>query len=276
MGHHFVLNYSKVKNNMSLKVCFIVFFVATAYAAPQQLALEEEEVPFNDNPQYTYAYQEAAEDEQTYIAHQEKRDGDDVTGEYSYVDPLGNLIKVVYTAGVMGYTETRTVQPNFVQIRARPVVRTEVKPAPAPTPVVQKVVQQVAPVVQKVVEQQVETQNDGDLVARIIAQLTPFIRSTVTSSLGGSSSSSTSSANNANAGSSQTTTTTTTSRRPAPVRRVVAVQQAQPVQRTVSVPVPAVTSAGSASSSVAGIFGTGGANNVRFNAPEFNYEFDLS
>merc|ERR1712226_1778961 len=115
MGHHFVLNYSKVKNNMSLKVCFIVFFVATAYAAPQQLALEEEEVPFNDNPQYTYAYQVAAEDEQTYIAHQEKRDGDDVTGEYSYVDPLGNLIKVVYTAGVMGYTETRTVQPNFFQ-----------------------------------------------------------------------------------------------------------------------------------------------------------------
>merc|ERR1712038_1206024 len=275
MGHHFVLNYCKVKNIMSLKVCFLVLFVATAYAAPQQLDSEEE--PFNDNPQYTYAYQVAAEDEQTYIAHEEKRDGTDVTGQYSYVDPLGNLIKVVYTAGVMGYTETRTAQPNFVEIRARPIVRTEVKPAPAPAPV-QKVVQQVAPVVQKVVEQQVETQNDGDLVARIIAQLTPFIRSTVTSSLGASSSSSSSSTNNVNAGSSQTTTTTTTSRRPAPVRRVVAVQPAQPVQRTVSVPVPApaVTSAGSASSSVAGIFGTGGPNNVRFTAPEFNYEFDLS
>merc|ERR1712038_360591 len=281
MGHHFVLNYSKVKNIMSLKVCFLVLFVATAYAAPQQLDSEEE--PFNDNPQYTYAYQVAAENEQTYIAHQEQRDGTDVTGEYSYVDPLGNLIKVVYTAGVMGYTEARTVQPNFVEIRARPIVRTEVKPAPAPAPV-QKVVQQVAPVVQKVVEQQVETQNDGDLVARIIAQLTPFIRSTVTSSLGASSSSSSTANNNANAGSSidlrgsSQTTTTTTSRRPTPVRRVVAVQPAQPVQRTVAVavPAPAVTSAGSASSSVAGIFGTGGPNNVRFNAPEFNYEFDLS
>ena len=32
-----------------------------------------------DNPQYTYAYQVAAEDEQTYIAHQEQRDGDDVS-----------------------------------------------------------------------------------------------------------------------------------------------------------------------------------------------------
>merc|ERR1712223_598925 len=238
MGHHFVLNYSKVKNIMSLKVCFLVLFVATAYAAPQQLDSEEE--PFNDNPQYTYAYQVAAEDEQTYIAHQEQRDGTDVTGEYSYVDPLGNLIKVVYTAGVMGYTETRTVQPNFVEIRARPIVRTEVKPAPVPAPApVQKVVQQVAPVVQKVVEQQVETQNDGDLVARIIAQLTPFIRSTVTSSLGASSSSTSTANNNANAGSSQTTTTTTTSRRPTPVRRTVAV----------AVPAPAVTSAGSASSS---------------------------
>jgi len=262
---------------MSLKVCFLILFVATAYAAPQQLALDEEEEPFNDNPQYTYAYQVAAEDEQTYIAHQEQRDGDDVTGEYSYVDPLGNLIKVVYTAGAMGYTETRTVQPNFVEIRARPIVKKVVKPAPVPAPApVQKVVQQVAPVVQKVVEQQVETQNDGDLVARIIAQLTPFIRSTVTSSLGASSSTSSTANNNANAGSSQTTTTTTTSRRPTPVRRVVAVQPAQPVQRTVAVAAPAVTSAGSASSSVAGIFGTGGPNNVRFNAPEFNYEFDLS
>lgn len=271
---------------MSLKVCFLILFVATAYAAPQQLALDEEEEPFNDNPQYTYAYQVAAEDEQTYIAHQEQRDGDDVTGEYSYVDPLGNLIKVVYTAGAMGYTETRTVQPNFVEIRARPIVKKVVKPAPVPAPApVQKVVQQVAPVVQKVVEQQVETQNDGDLVARIIAQLTPFIRSTVTSSLGASSSTSSTANNKANAGSSidlrgssQTTTTTTTSRRPTPVRRVVAVQPAQPVQRTVAiaVPAPAVTSAGSASSSVAGIFGTGGPNNVRFNAPEFNYEFDLS
>ena len=32
-----------------------------------------------DNPQYTYAYQVAAEDEQTYIAHQEQRDGTDVS-----------------------------------------------------------------------------------------------------------------------------------------------------------------------------------------------------
>ena len=107
----------------------------------------------------------AADDEQTYIAHTESRDGADVsavklnssyfifdpphmnhfqvTGEYSYVDPLGNLIKVTYTAGVMGYTETREVVPNFVQIRSRPVTPEPV-PAPAPVrPVALPAVQQV-------------------------------------------------------------------------------------------------------------------------------------
>ena len=43
-----------------------------------------------------------------------------MTGSYSYVDPLGSLIVVTYTAGAMGYTETREVKPNFVQIRERP------------------------------------------------------------------------------------------------------------------------------------------------------------
>ena len=43
---------------------------------------------------YTYAYQVAAEEEQTYIAKQESRENDVVQGEYSYVDPLGTLITV--------------------------------------------------------------------------------------------------------------------------------------------------------------------------------------
>merc|ERR1712029_432501 len=62
----------------------------------------------------------ADEEQQTYIAQEENRDGDVVTGTYSYVDPLGSLIVVTYTAGAMGYTETREVQPNFVTIRERP------------------------------------------------------------------------------------------------------------------------------------------------------------
>merc|ERR1740128_71049 len=50
----------------------------------------------------------------------ENREGDQVTGQYQYVDPYGSLIIVRYTAGAMGYTETREVQDNFVKINPRP------------------------------------------------------------------------------------------------------------------------------------------------------------
>ena len=46
------------------------------------------------NPSYTYSYQVADEEAQTYIAQTESRDNSVVTGEYSYVDPLGSLITV--------------------------------------------------------------------------------------------------------------------------------------------------------------------------------------
>merc|ERR1711981_1118859 len=96
-----------------------------------------------------------------YIAHDENRDGAAVTGQYSYVDPLGNLIIVKYTADENGYQETREVQAGFVTIRAKPVKKTVVAVAPpAPRP-------------------QPPKRNDADLVAKIIAQLTPFIKTTV-------------------------------------------------------------------------------------------------
>jgi len=74
----------------------------------------------DDNPQYNFQYKVADDEEQTYIAMDEERAGDTVSGTYSYVDPLGSLIVVTYTAGPMGYQETREVQENFVTIRARP------------------------------------------------------------------------------------------------------------------------------------------------------------
>ena len=97
----------------------------------------------------------------------------------SYVDPLGSLITVRYTAGAGGYVESRDVQENFVTIRqsspsgsassfvapARPVV--------APQPPVQVVAQ---------------SSSDSDLVAKIISQLTPFIQQTVSTTLSSSSS----------------------------------------------------------------------------------------
>ena len=49
---------------------------------------------FQPNPSYTYSYQVAADETQTYIAHNENRKDGAVTGEYSYVDPYGTLITV--------------------------------------------------------------------------------------------------------------------------------------------------------------------------------------
>ena len=124
------------------------------------------------NPQYQFKYQVSDENQQTYIAHDEARDGSAVTGQYSYVDPLGSLIIVKYTADDNGYQETREVQEGFVSIRARPVkkviaVAKPAPPRPAPRPL---------PVPKR--------DNNVDLVSRIISQLTPFIKTTVAGSLG--------------------------------------------------------------------------------------------
>jgi len=72
---------------------------------------------FDDNPQYKFNFKVADDDKQTYISQEESRDGESVTGSYSYVDPLGSLITVNYIAGPMGYQETRDVQEGFVTIR---------------------------------------------------------------------------------------------------------------------------------------------------------------
>merc|ERR1712106_774002 len=72
-------------------------------------------------PVYNFQYKVADDGEQTYISQEEARDGDDVSGSYSYVDTDGALVTVNYKAGAMGYSETRDKQAGFVQMRARPV-----------------------------------------------------------------------------------------------------------------------------------------------------------
>merc|ERR1712055_703246 len=71
-------------------------------------------------PEYNYQYQVSDDVDQTYITHNEARDGDDVTGTYSYVDSNGDLITVNYQAGIGGYTQTLEKQVGAVEIRARP------------------------------------------------------------------------------------------------------------------------------------------------------------
>merc|ERR1712054_672983 len=72
-------------------------------------------------PEYSFEYKVADNDVQTYISQSESRDGDNLTGTYSYVNPLGSLITVNYEAGPMGYTQTTSEQAGFVEIRAQPV-----------------------------------------------------------------------------------------------------------------------------------------------------------
>merc|ERR1711920_549102 len=143
-----------IYNMKAFKVAVLALVLASASARPQQFAnfdqleidddgnFSEEVIRgladadlYDLNPQYSYSYQVASDEEQTYIKHQEARDNDVVTGEYSYVDPLGSLITVKYTAGPDGYQETRTSEANFIAIRARPVTKVVAVAKPAPAPV---------------------------------------------------------------------------------------------------------------------------------------------
>merc|ERR1711892_184875 len=72
-------------------------------------------------PVYNFQYKVADDGEQSYISQEEARDGDNLSGTYSYVDANGALVTVTYEAGAMGYSETRDKQEGFVQMRARPV-----------------------------------------------------------------------------------------------------------------------------------------------------------
>merc|ERR1712128_51325 len=64
---------------------------------------------------------ELAADAQTYISQSENRDGDTLTGMYSYVNPDGALITVNYEAGPMGYSQTLDQQDGFISINPQPV-----------------------------------------------------------------------------------------------------------------------------------------------------------
>merc|ERR1719206_1458910 len=70
--------------------------------------------------EYNFEYKVADNDAQTYISQSEDRNGDSLTGTYSYVNPDGALITVNYEAGPMGYSQTSSEQAGFVEIRPRP------------------------------------------------------------------------------------------------------------------------------------------------------------
>merc|ERR1712066_605888 len=96
---------------------------AAAAAAAKANKADTPDVP----AKYNFEYKIADDQAQVYITQTEGRDGDDLTGTYSYVDSRGALVTVNYEAGPMGYSETGDEELGFVEIRSQPA---RVAPAP--------------------------------------------------------------------------------------------------------------------------------------------------
>merc|ERR1712228_71343 len=75
--------------------------------------------PFVD-PVYNFEYKVADDVEKTYISRNEERDGNELSGSYSFIDATGALVTVDYPAGVNGYAETRSKEAGKVQMKAVP------------------------------------------------------------------------------------------------------------------------------------------------------------
>ena len=95
--------------------------LAAANAAAAQLAASK---PVDVGPtakaEYNFEYKVADNEAQTYLSQSETRDGDSLTGTYSYVNPDGALITVNYEAGPMGYSQTLDQQDGFISIKPQP------------------------------------------------------------------------------------------------------------------------------------------------------------
>merc|ERR1712051_43523 len=75
--------------------------------------------PFVD-PVYNFEYKVADDEEKTYISRNEERDGNELSGSYSFIDATGALVTVDSTAGVNGYAETRSKEAGKVTMKAVP------------------------------------------------------------------------------------------------------------------------------------------------------------
>ncbi|CAB4065308.1 unnamed protein product [Lepeophtheirus salmonis] len=143
-----------------------IFIYLLALSASSIARPQEQDEFFDPNPQYQFSYKVASDLTQTYINQDESRDGNFVTGEYSYVDPYGSLITVVYEAGPEGYSETRTVQEGFLTINpenagagSSSVIQT--KPVPTRNP----------------------SFDEDNIIRKIVGGLTPLIEETVAEGL---------------------------------------------------------------------------------------------
>jgi len=165
------------------------FAASTGAVAAAGLTPDEEKEynrKLSANAAYDFGYKVADDQAQTYLTHDEVRQGENVQGTYSYVDATGDLVTVTYTAGPEGYNEERTVQENAVVMRnipgpwngpfagvdevaapvqpVAPVVRPQLVRTPAPAPAAPQV-------------------DQAALIQQIISQLQPSISSAVESAI---------------------------------------------------------------------------------------------
>merc|ERR1712072_358809 len=133
------------------------------------------EPEYADGPaEYNFEYKVADEEQQNYIARQESRDGDTVTGTYNYVNPAGTLVTVNYEAGPEGFKQEISEQKGAVEMRNVPV-GWDGPLAGVDDAVVSSGVS---------ASRKSSSSSQSDLIAKILATLHPRITSAVQSAVG--------------------------------------------------------------------------------------------
>jgi len=138
------------------------------------LGSANKEQEYADGPaEYNFEYKVADDEQQNYIARQESRDGDTVTGSYNYVNPAGTLVTVNYEAGPEGFKQETREQKGAVEMSNVPVGWD------GPLAGVDD-----QAVSSGVSASRSTSTSQSDLIAKILASLQPRITSAVQSAIG--------------------------------------------------------------------------------------------
>merc|ERR1712020_681945 len=132
------------------------------------------------NPVYNFEYKVADDEEKTYISRNEERDGDELSGSYSFIDATGALVTVDYTAGVNGYAETRSKEAGKVTMKAVPAWDGALAVAKGATSSSSRFGSSSGSRSSSVTT---SSSSQSDLIAQILAALTPQINSAVAAAL---------------------------------------------------------------------------------------------
>merc|ERR1719174_1397849 len=140
--------------------------------------------PFVD-PVYNFEYKVADDQEKTYISRNEERDGNELSGSYSFIDATGALVTVDYTAGVNGYAETRSKEAGKVTMKAVPAWDGPLAGLEEPSGAISvaKGATSSSSRFGSSSGSRSSSSSQSDLIAQILAALTPQINSAVAAAL---------------------------------------------------------------------------------------------